>query len=219
MVDQPAPVADRSRRVATTAGEIASGGFDARMAPESDPDLARLAKSFNDMADAVQTRFEREARFASDVSHELRSPITALTAAVEVLDSRTNRSCPTAPTSPRCRCRPGSPLRPDGHGPARTLTYRCRLDGVDPREVDVGELVFRIAQRYGFGETPIEIDPKVPKTLRVDKLRFERILANLLENAREHAGGPSRVKVEPHGRHGIALPVDESGLALPAANE
>ncbi len=40
------------------------------------------------MADAVQDRIEREARFASDVSHELRSPITALTAAVEVLDRR-----------------------------------------------------------------------------------------------------------------------------------
>ena len=40
------------------------------------------------MADAVQERIEREQRFASDVSHELRSPITALTAAVEVLDAR-----------------------------------------------------------------------------------------------------------------------------------
>ena len=40
------------------------------------------------MADAVQSRIEREARFASDVSHELRSPITALSAAVEVLDGR-----------------------------------------------------------------------------------------------------------------------------------
>src|SRR5687767_8399910 len=40
------------------------------------------------MADAVQTRLEREARFSSDVSHELRSPITALSAAVEVLDAR-----------------------------------------------------------------------------------------------------------------------------------
>ncbi len=59
--------------------------------------------------------------------------------------------------------------------------------------------------------TPIEIDPKVSRTVRIDKLRFERILANLLENAREHAGGPTRVKVEPHGRHGIALSVDDAG--------
>ena len=79
-------------RVADAAGEIASGGLGARLEPASDPDLDRLAGSFNDMADAVQTRIEREARFASDVSHELRSPITALSAAVEVLDARRDRS-------------------------------------------------------------------------------------------------------------------------------
>ena len=43
-------------RVSEAAGEIASGGLDTRMLPEDDPDLARLANSFNDMADAVQTR-------------------------------------------------------------------------------------------------------------------------------------------------------------------
>jgi two-component system sensor histidine kinase MtrB len=198
-------------RVATTAGEIASGGFDARMAPESDPDLARLAKSFNDMADAVQTRFEREARIASDVSHELRSPITALTAAVEVLDSR--RTDLPDRTQQALDVVVGQVRRFDQM--VMDLLELSRIDAGSTElireEVDVGELVSRIAQRYGFGETPIEIDPKVPKTLRVDKLRFERILANLLENAREHAGGPSRVKVEPHGRHGIALSVDDVG--------
>jgi two-component system sensor histidine kinase MtrB len=198
-------------RVATTAGEIASGGFDARMAPEADPDLARLAKSFNDMADAVQTRFEREARFASDVSHELRSPITALTAAVEVLDSR--RADLPERTQQALDVVSGQVRRFDQM--VMDLLELSRIDAGSTElireEVDVGELVTRIAQRYGFGDTPIEIDPKVPKTLRVDKLRFERILANLLENAREHAGGPSRVKVEPHGRHGIALSVDDVG--------
>ncbi|NDE59260.1 MAG: HAMP domain-containing protein, partial [Acidimicrobiia bacterium] len=75
-------------RVSEAAGDIAEGGLDTRLETEVDPDLARLVTSFNDMADAVQTRIEREARFASDVSHELRSPITALAAAVEVLDAR-----------------------------------------------------------------------------------------------------------------------------------
>jgi signal transduction histidine kinase len=198
-------------RVATAAGEIASGGLDTRMAPEGDPDLARLVKSFNDMADAVQTRLEREARFASDVSHELRSPITALSAAVEVLDAR--RADLPERTQQALDVVVGQVRRFDQM--VMDLLELSRIDAGSTEmireEVDIEELVTRIAQRYGFGETPIEIDPTVPRTVRIDKLRFERILANLLDNAREHAGGPSRVKVEPHGRHGIALAVDDAG--------
>ena len=198
-------------RVSTAAGEIASGGLDTRMAPEGDPDLALLVKSFNDMADAVQTRFEREARFASDVSHELRSPITALSAAVEVLDAR--RADLPERSQQALDVVVGQVRRFDQM--VMDLLELSRIDAGSTEmlreEVDIEELVTRIALRYGFGDTPIEIDPKVPKTLRVDKLRFERILANLLDNAREHAGGPSRVKIEPHGRHGIALSVDDAG--------
>ena len=198
-------------RVSTAAGEIASGGLDTRMAPEGDPDLALLVKSFNDMADAVQTRFEREARFASDVSHELRSPITALSAAVEVLDGR--RADLPERSQQALDVVVGQVRRFDQM--VMDLLELSRIDAGSTEllreEVDIEELVTRIALRYGFGDTPIEIDPKVPKTVRVDKLRFERILANLLDNAREHAGGPSRVKVEPHGRHGMALAVDDAG--------
>jgi two-component system sensor histidine kinase MtrB len=198
-------------RVATAAGEIASGGLDTRMAPEGDPDLARLVKSFNDMADAVQTRLEREARFASDVSHELRSPITALSAAVEVLDGR--RADLPERSQQALDVVVGQVRRFDQM--VMDLLELSRIDAGSTEmireEVDIAELVTRIAQRYGFGDAPIEIDPKVPKTVRIDKLRFERILANLLDNAREHAGGPSRVKVEPHGRRGIALAVDDAG--------
>src|SRR5258706_4927179 len=198
-------------RVSTAAGEIASGGLDTRMAPEADRDLARLVKSFNDMADAVQTRFEREARFASDVSHELRSPITALAAAVEVLDGR--RADLPERSQQALDVVVGQVRRFDQM--VMDLLELSRIDAGSTEmlreEVDIEELMTRIAHRYGFGETPIEIDPKVPRTVRIDKLRFERILANLLDNAREHAGGPTRVRVEPHARHGIALAVDDAG--------
>jgi signal transduction histidine kinase len=198
-------------RVSTAAGEIASGGLDTRMAPEADPDLALLVKSFNEMADAVQTRFEREARFASDVSHELRSPITALTAAVEVLDAR--RADLPERSQQALDVVVGQVRRFDQM--VMDLLELSRIDAGSTEmlreEVDIEELVSRIAHRYGFGDTPIEIDPKVPRTVRIDKLRFERILANLLDNAREHAGGPTRVRVEPHARHGIALAVDDAG--------
>ena len=198
-------------RVATAAGEIASGGLDARMPSENDPDLDRLASSFNDMADAVQTRLEREARFASDVSHELRSPITALTAAVEVLDGR--RSDLPVRTQQALDVVVSQVRRFDSM--VMDLLELSRIDAgsteLHREEVDVRELIPRIAQRYGFGDVAIETDKKVPSLVRLDKLRFERILANLLENANSHGGGPVRVFMEMRGRHALVLGVDDAG--------
>lgn len=198
-------------RVATAAGEIASGGLDARMPPETDPDLDRLASSFNDMADAVQTRLEREARFASDVSHELRSPITALTAAVEVLDGKRSDLPPR--TQQALDVVVSQVRRFDSM--VMDLLELSRIDAgsteLHREEVDARELIPRIAQRYGFGDVEIAIDKKVPTLVRLDKLRFERILANLLENANSHGGGPIRVFMDMRGRSALALGVDDAG--------
>ncbi|MEQ1874152.1 MAG: HAMP domain-containing sensor histidine kinase [Ilumatobacteraceae bacterium] len=198
-------------RVATAAGEIASGGLDARLPAESDPDLDRLASSFNEMADAVQTRIEREARFASDVSHELRSPITALTAAVEVLDGR--RADLPERTQQALDVVVSQVRRFDSM--VMDLLELSRIDAgsteLHREEVDPRDLIPRIAQRYGFGDVPFEIDRKVPAIVKLDKLRFERILANLLDNAREHGGGPVRVSLEMRGRHAFVLGVDDAG--------
>src|SRR4029078_10197925 len=48
----------------------------------------RSSNAFNDMAEALQLRVERDARFASDVSHELRSPLMTLAASAEVMQAR-----------------------------------------------------------------------------------------------------------------------------------
>lgn len=198
-------------RVSEAAVDIAGGELDARMQPESDPDLDRLARSFNDMADAVQTRIEREARFASDVSHELRSPITALTAAVEVLDGRRDD---LPDRTQQALDVVVSQVRRFDHM-VMDLLELSRIDAgsteLHREEVDLRELIPRIAQRYGFGSVPIEIDPVLPTLVRIDKLRFERILANLLENAREHGGGPIRVAMDVQGRTSIVLTVDDAG--------
>jgi len=198
-------------RVSAAAGEIAAGGLDTRMPPEDDPDLDRLARSFNGMADAVQTRLEREARFASDVSHELRSPITALTAAVEVLDGRRDD---LPDRTQQALDVVVSQVRRFDHM-VMDLLELSRIDAgsteLHREEVDIRELIPRIAQRYGFGEVPIDIDADVATVVRLDKLRFERILANLLENAREHGGGPVRVSLQLVGTTAMELSVDDAG--------
>ncbi len=198
-------------RVAIAAGGIASGGLDIRMEPESDPELNRLAQSFNDMADAVQTRIEREARFASDVSHELRSPITALTAAVEVLDAR--RADLPERTQQALDVVVNQVRRFDQM--VMDLLELARIDSgvsdVNSEELRLDEVVPRIAQRYGFGDVTIEVHPDAHRTLWIDKLRLERIVANLLDNARQHGGGPTRVSIESDRDQGLLLAVEDSG--------
>jgi signal transduction histidine kinase len=198
-------------RITDAAGEIAAGGLDTRVARESDPDLDRLAVSFNDMADAVQARIEREARFASDVSHELRSPITALAAAAEVMHSR-RRELPER-TQQALEVVVGQVRRFDAM--VMDLLELSRIDAgatdLHTEEVEIEELCRRVAARNGFPHLPVEVGWRAPRTAVVDKLRFERILANLLENAVQHGGGPVRVSIERGNGSHLLVAVEDAG--------
>jgi len=198
-------------QVADAAEEIASGGLGTRLEPESDPDLDRLAGSFNEMADAVQTRIEREARFASDVSHELRSPITALTAAVEVLDAR--RDDIPERTQQALDVVVDQVRRFDIM--VIDLLELARLDaGVTDLNIeylDLVDLSRRVASRFGEPDVPIVLAGGTPTEVALDKVRFERILGNLLENARNHGGGALRVELAPAPGRRFRLAVEDGG--------
>ena len=83
--------------VSRAARAIAGGQLATRLvAASSDPDLAGLTSSFNLMVDQLEERIQREARFNSDVSHELRSPLTTLSATLEVLEAHQEELSPRA---------------------------------------------------------------------------------------------------------------------------
>jgi signal transduction histidine kinase len=207
-------------RVADAAGEIASGALDVRMDDESDPDLNRLAGSFNEMADAVQERIEREQRFASDVSHELRSPITALTAAVEVLDAkrtdlpdRTQQALDVVVSQVR---------RFDDM--VIDLLELSRLEAgaqdLHREPVDIVELCDRVSQRYGHGNLPIEVHARAPRQALIDRIRFERVLGNLLDNATNHGDGPVRIAIEPaKEKRSVLIAVEDDGPGVAASEK
>ena len=76
-------------RVTMAAGEIAAGDLSSRVRDAARPGSRTAGPTRSTRwPTPSQDRIEREARFASDVSHELRSPITALSAATEVLEGR-----------------------------------------------------------------------------------------------------------------------------------
>jgi two-component system, OmpR family, sensor histidine kinase MtrB len=198
-------------QVADAAEEIASGGLDTRLAPESDPDLDRLAGSFNEMADAVQTRIEREARFASDVSHELRSPITALTAAVEVLDAR--RDDIPERTQQALDVVVSQVRRFDNM--VMDLLELSRLDAgasdLNVEELDLVDLTRRIAGRYNAADVPIDVVRSAPTEVAIDKVRYERILGNLIDNAYNHGDGAVRIEIAPWQTDRVSIAVEDAG--------
>ena len=198
-------------RITVAAGQIAAGDLDTRVAPEWDPDLAPIVDSFNAMADAVQARVEREARSASDVSHELRTPITALAAATEVLEVRRDEMPERARQAVDVIV---SQIR-RFDGMVLDLLELSRIDAgaadLHLETLAIAELCRRIAGHAGLAAVPIDVDPNAPTAARVDRVRFERVLANLLANADQHAGGPVRIAVE-EGEPGFVLvAVEDAG--------
>ncbi|MFJ8077460.1 sensor histidine kinase [Streptomyces sp. NPDC096176] len=65
---------------------IATGRMNSRVAASSGPpELRRLARSFNEMADNVEEVLEQQRAFVADASHQLRNPLAALLLRIELL--------------------------------------------------------------------------------------------------------------------------------------
>ena len=215
------PLADVSR----AAGAIASGELDTRLDPDAaDPDLLGLTNSFNAMVDQLQERIEREARFNSDVSHELRSPLTTLAATLEVLEAERDQ---LAPRSQRALLLLGADLRRFQRLVADLLEMsRVDAGSVDVflEEVNVAELVQRSVEAGarnldGSGSAPapaVLVDDVVREWhVGVDKRRFERVMANLMENAAHYGGGVTEVTVRPGGQEEeVEVTVDDAGPGI-----
>lgn len=202
------------RRVTEAATTIAEGSLATRLEPEPDPELQQLVDSFNGMADAVQERIEREERFASDVSHELRSPITSLGAAVEVLKGRSDE------LSERNR-QALDIIATQVRRFDRTVLDLLELSRLDARagqdnreELHLGALVERIAGRHGYGSILVVSDLGDDDLVYLDRRRVERILLNLLDNARDHAGGASEILLSSDDLGNLLLIVDDNGPGI-----
>ena len=81
---------------------MAQGDLGSRARVPSHDEFAQLARSFNDMADQVETTITALRRFVSDAAHELRTPLTALRTNLDLALDETN----SARAGGVCRARP-----------------------------------------------------------------------------------------------------------------
>ncbi|MFE2757376.1 sensor histidine kinase [Actinosynnema sp. NPDC059335] len=195
------------------ASRVAGGDLAARLPTQIDPDLAHLATTFNATADALEERVLRDARFASDVSHELRSPLTTMVNAAEVLRRRRAEIPGTAG-------RAVDLLTSEVDRFARTVVDLLeisrsdqRADDAEPEVIDLASLVDNVLDSRPGTEVPVRTGVPGPRVLG-DRRRLDRVVNNLLDNAERHAGGAVRVAVL--ARDGRArLEVDDAGPGVP----
>ncbi|MGY2129174.1 MtrAB system histidine kinase MtrB [Blastococcus sp. SYSU DS0617] len=222
-------VVDPVRRAAGTAQRLAEGQLEERMTVRGEDDLARLATSFNAMADSLQRQITQleglsqlQQRFTSDVSHELRTPLTTVQMAADVLhDARGDFPAHVGRSAELLK---GELDRFEGL--LTDLLEISRYDAgaavLEAESTNLGALVARVAagmyslaERHGCELTVDRPDQDV--MAEVDARRVERILRNLVGNAIEHgAGRPVEITLAAN-RTAAAVTVRDHGVGLSPA--
>ncbi|CAM3320042.1 HAMP domain-containing sensor histidine kinase [Kibdelosporangium persicum] len=178
----------RLRLAAGAARRVADGDMTARVRDvirdRPRDEAAELAQAIDGMADALQERLVAEQRVTADIAHELRTPVTGLVTAAELLP-------PSRPAElVRDRVRVLRVLVEDILEVARldTATERAELS-----ELALGEFV----RRRVAGVAPdAVVSVAGESSARTDPRRLERVLVNLLANATKHGKPPVEVTVD-----------------------
>ncbi len=222
-------VVDPVRQAAGTAQRLADGQLEERMTVRGEDDLARLATSFNAMADSLQRQITQleglsqlQQRFTSDVSHELRTPLTTVQMAADVLHEA--RGDFPAHVGRSAELLKGELDRFEGL--LTDLLEISRYDAgaavLEAESTDLGALVARVAAgMYSLAERhgcELAVDrPDDDVIAEVDARRVERILRNLVGNAIEHgAGRPVEITLAAN-RTSAAVTVRDHGVGLSPA--
>ncbi|MET9479751.1 two-component system sensor histidine kinase CseC [Streptomyces sp. NPDC006638] len=194
----------RLRRAAAAAGRVAQGNTEVRVGDAVGgvvrDETDELARAVDALTDALNERIEAERRVTADIAHELRTPVTGLLTAAELLP-------PGRPTE----------LVRDRAQALRTLVEDvlevARLDSASERaelqEIELGEFVKR---RVTALDRTITVHVSNDSWVNTDPRRLERILGNLLANAAKHGGTPVEVTVE-----GRVVRVRDHGPGFPDA--
>ncbi|MFI6389208.1 sensor histidine kinase [Nonomuraea sp. NPDC050540] len=236
----------RIRHVSRTAATIASGDLTARVFPPppvvrpsegawQGDEVVAVGRALDRMADALQARLEAERRVTADIAHELRTPVTGLMTAAELL--------PPGRPAELVRDRAAvlgrlvedilEVARLDAHTERPALERRL-LSALTRRAItaahahadpvpapstaepghtssehpDLSEAASPVSDGAGGGVRLVVVRDVEVET---DPRRVERVLANLVANAVRHGRPPVTVTVD-----GMTVRVEDHGQGFPA---
>ncbi len=194
-----------------------------------DDELGDLTRSLEAMTQALSDRMVAIERFAADVSHELRNPMTSIRSAVETLDL-------VKAEAPRQRLM--AILHHDVGRLDRLITdisNASRLDAElardQPSPMDLARLLSEICEFYQATGKPTDapvtfIRPSAPEPSKPEPMKvvgregpLGQVFRNLIDNARSFSppGGEVRIFIT-RGRREIEVRVEDDGPGVPPDN-
>lgn len=178
--------------------------------PESQDEIAALAKTLNEMLSRLDRSSNRQRAFVADAAHELRSPLASLRTQIEVQQSTGISDTPDLLAEVERMSR----LVDD-------LLLLARIDESVParREpIDLAALAREVVGRYSGALVPVEVAVSSIEPVIADPRALDRALANLIDNAVRYARTRVVVRVEPDGLDRVVLIVADDGPGIATAD-
>ncbi|MBA3311068.1 MAG: ATP-binding protein [Actinomycetota bacterium] len=205
------------------AADLSGSALDQRLqVPPSRDELARLAQTFNDLLNRVESATQRQRRFVADAAHEIRSPLAALRAQLEVAQLEVTQLVVTQRHPEQAGWRDVLPtLIDDAARLSRLVDDLLRLARLDARHeliskpLDFDDIVLDGVRRART-QTLVSVDASGVSAARVsgDLDALTRVVQNLLDNATRHARLGVVVTLSSVGSEAV-LTVTDDGPGIP----
>ncbi len=211
----------------TTAQGIAGGNLTSRV-EEVDPntELGQLGGALNDMLTRIESAFETERdsqtrlqQFVADASHELRTPITAISGYMELYQKGALEGEELDRVVTRIRRETTRMQRL-----VEDMLLLARLDQ-EPvgttREFDLMGVVNDAVNDHRAIDDERSVKISGPDTLmmRAEESRISQVVSNLLANARVHTPATTSISIEVGpDQDGVSITISDDGPGLDPAN-
>ena len=212
------------RRLSNATKAIAEGAFHEPLSVDTRDEIGELAKSFNSMAARLREMDELKEKFYATVSHELRSPLTAMQEAARLLEAKTATPLTTKQERLLAIFQKGTgrllrlvnEVLDLSRMNAGALPVERRLFSVEEAVMQAIDELRLPAEQQGIA-LKAEIDPDAGSMLG-DQDRIVQVLLNLTGNALRFtpSGGRVTVSVRDTGDE-IRIDVTDTGIGIPAA--
>ncbi|MCU0845834.1 MAG: HAMP domain-containing histidine kinase [Spirochaetes bacterium] len=196
------------RLLADGVKQTAAGNFDHRVPVGSADELGELAASFNAMNEKITAMLASREQLLRDVSHELRSPLTRMRVALELMPEGAGRQSVLEDVATI-----------DAMIAELLETQRLeRPEGSPRRErMDLKDALYAVIREFGGDRSTITSDlPDGPLVISADRERVMIVLRNILGNALKYspAGRPVEVAARSDGS-GVLVSVRDRGRGIP----